>query len=62
MPGKETFGPFFEADIRTPFFFEEVLTECALHLLAEKGGLKPSDSESQDLKDMERFGCPKSPI
>ena len=38
MPGSETVGPFFAADIRTPFFSADVL-KCALvgmHLISEK--------------------------
>ena len=40
MPGSETFGPFFAADIHTPFFSGDVLKKCApiaTHLIAEEG-------------------------
>ena len=40
MPGSETFSPFFNADIRTPFFSADVFKKCALialHVIAEEG-------------------------
>ena len=39
MPEGETFSPFINADIRTPFFSADVLKKCAfiaLHLIAEE--------------------------
>ena len=39
MPGSEIFSPFFTADIRTPFFCNDVLKKCALvgmDLIAEE--------------------------
>ena len=40
MPGSETFSPFINADIHTPFFSAGVLKTCALvalHLIVEEG-------------------------
>ena len=39
VPGSETFGPFFNADIRTLLFSADVLKKCALivlHAIAEE--------------------------
>ena len=40
VPDSVTFSPFFNADIRTPLIFADVLKKCALialHLIAEEG-------------------------
>ena len=40
VSGSENFSPFFNADIRTPFFSADVLKKCALialHVIAEEG-------------------------
>ena len=58
------FSPFFNADIRTPFFSADVLKKCALlalHLVAEEG--RDGDGfQVPGLGDEWKMGCPKCPM
>ena len=65
MSGSETFSPFLNADIRTPFFSADVLEECALfalHLIAEEGRGGEDGCHAPDLEDERKLGSPKSPM
>ena len=55
MLGGETFGHFFAADIRTPFFSVDILKKRALigmHLIAEEGRGGKSACRSPVLGDL----------
>ena len=61
VPGSETFSPFLNADIRTPFFSADVLKKCALlalHFIAEQGSGGEDGCPAPDPGDEWKLGCP----
>ena len=64
LSGSETFSPFFNDDIRTPFFSADVLKKCALfalHVIAEEG--RDGDGfQVTVVGDEWKMDCPKSPM
>ena len=60
----ETFSPFFNADIRTPFFSADVLKKSALlalHMIVEEGR-DGDEFQVPGLGDEWKMGCPQSPM
>ena len=65
VPGSETFSPFFNADISTTLFPDDVLKKCALfalHFIAEEGRGGEDGCHAPGLGDEWKVGCPKSPM
>ena len=63
VPDSETFSPFMNSDIRTPFYSADDLKMCALlalHIIAEEG--RDGDGFQVPVLEEEwKMGCPKSP-